>query len=209
MTTKEFISLEKSLLQDLEGFSIKGSLMFRSPVGRILQGVSFEGSSFDKTSFYVNVFAMPLCVPADHLFLNFGSRVRHVGGGDRWCITKPGVVAELTAMLKRNAIPFFSKTESLLDFAEVAKSFSGNPHTTKAIAFTLARAGKTSQAIELLSQLPNQVDFSIPWQREIGDLCMLLEAKLRQNPTDAQQQLAAWEVDTTRALGLELYRDRG
>jgi hypothetical protein len=51
LTTREFVSLEKSLLPELPGFAIKGPLMFIPPAERLLRGISFEGSSFDKTSF--------------------------------------------------------------------------------------------------------------------------------------------------------------
>ena len=70
MTTKEFIALEKSLLPDLPDFAVKGPLMFIPPAERLLRGISFEGSSFDKTSFYVTVFVMPLCIPTKHLYFN-------------------------------------------------------------------------------------------------------------------------------------------
>ena len=89
MTTKEFVSLEKRLLPELPGFAIKGPLMLIRPVECMLRGISFEGSSFDKTSFYVTMFVMPLCVPTNHLYLNFGSRVRRAEGGDRWSIGMP------------------------------------------------------------------------------------------------------------------------
>src|SRR5207249_2828862 len=75
MTTKEFIALAKSLMLDLPGFTFKGRLMFIKPVKQVLRGICFEPSAFDKRAFYVNVFALPLCVPTRHLYFNFGKRV--------------------------------------------------------------------------------------------------------------------------------------
>jgi hypothetical protein len=129
VTTREFVSLEKSLLPEFPGFVIKGPLMFIPPAESLLRGISFEGSSFDKTSFYVTVFIMPLCVPMRFLYFNFGSRVRLRGGGDRWNAGMPNLVTELSHALKLQAVPFLSRVESLLHFVDVAREFSGNPHT--------------------------------------------------------------------------------
>ncbi|HET6324474.1 MAG TPA: hypothetical protein VFG04_07220 [Planctomycetaceae bacterium] len=203
MTTKEIVSLEKSLLPDLPSFAIKGPLMFVAPAEHLLRGISFEGSSFDKASFAVTTFVMPLCVPTNHLYLNFGNRVRHKGGGDRWTMGMPNLVAELGSALKLQAVPFLSRAESLLDFVEVAKSFSGNPHTPKVIAFALARAGQTKQAVEVLDQLLSQLDLNVAWQREISDQAKALRSKLVTNPIEAQQQLDAWEAETVHNLGLD------
>jgi len=38
---------------------------------------------------------------------------------------------ELGTALRFQAVPFLSRAESLLGFVEVAKEFSGNPHTPK------------------------------------------------------------------------------
>lgn len=203
MTTKEFISLEKSLLPELPGFAIKRTVMFIPPVERLLRGISFEGSSFDKTSFYVNTFMMPLCRPANHLYLNFGDRVRKKEGADRWNITKPDVVTELTAALKLQAVPFLSRVESLLDFVEIAKSPPSNQRSLEAIAFALARAGQIIQAVEVFDQLLNQVDLNVGWQRDLGDQAKALRDKLVANPIEAQQQLEAWEAETVHNLGFD------
>ena len=203
MTTKEFILLEKSLLSELPVFAIKGRLMFIPHTELILRGISFEGSSFDKTSFYASMFVMPLCVPTNHLYFNFGNRIRKENGADRWNVAMPNLVTELGSALKLQAVPFLSRIESLLDFVEVAKSFSGNPHTPKAIAFALARAGQNSQAVEVLDQLLSQLDLNVAWQREIADQAKALRAKLVTNPIEAQQQLDAWEAETVHNLGLD------
>lgn len=207
MTTKEFVSLEKGLLPKLPGFAIKGPLMLIPPVVSLLRGISFEGSS-DKTSFYVNVFVMPLCVPTNYIYYNFGNRVRHVGGGDRWSIGMPKLTAELGEALKLQAVPFLSRAESLLDFVEMAKAkeFSGNRHTPNAIAFALARAGQTGQAISVLDELSSHLDPNVAWQREMADRARALRAKLVADPADAQKQLEAWEAETVLNLRLEDFR---
>lgn len=207
MMTKEFIAIEKQLLSSFPGFSIKGSMMFISPVEHILRGFDFDPSGFDKKSFYVTTVVMPLCIPTNHLYFNFGERVRHVNGRDGWHADEPNLLTELIAALKLHAVPFLSHVESLLDFVELARSFSGgNPHTPKAIAFALARAGRNSEAVEVLDQLLNQVNLEVPWQCEIADMAKSLKSQLLSDPAAAQRQLDAWEAETVKNLGLEEFR---
>lgn len=202
MTKKQLVAIAKSVLPELPGLSIKESLMFIPPVDGVLCGLNFDGSSFDKTSFYVDMFVMPLCVPTTHLYFNFGSRIRNNNGSDRWSIETSDFNVELALALKLQAVPFLSRTSSLIDFIETAKSFSGNPHTTRAIAFSLARTGNISKAIEILNQLLNQLDLNVAWQRDMADQVKTLRSKLLTDPTEARLQLEAWEAETVQNLGL-------
>ena len=207
MKRVEFVALEEKLLTVLPGFTVKGSLVFVPPAQTILRGISFEGSSFDKTSFYVNFFVMPLCVPTEHLYFNFGDRVRHKGGGDRWDKETPSLVDELCDALQRKALPFLSRAKSLIDFAKMASSLSpSNPHTPRAIGFALARAGRYPEAVPVLDQLLTQLDPKVPWQLTIADQSASLRDKLIGDPAGAQQQLEAWEIETVHNLGLEEFR---
>jgi hypothetical protein len=205
MTTRQFVAIEKTLVPELPGFAIKGSLIFARPIKEVLRGINFEGSGFDKTSFYVTVFALPLCVPTTHLYFLIGNRLR-IGGADRWNSSNPDELAELGGVIKRDAVPFLSAAESLLGFVELAQSFSGNPHTPKLIAFALARAGRFGDAISVLDQLLPHLDLKVEWQSEIAELAKTLRAKLVSDPEEAQQQLKAWEAESLRNLALESFR---
>ena len=59
MKVRQFESLHRSLLLQLEGFVAKRTLVFKPPLRHLLRGFAFEGSSFDKDAFYVNAFVMP------------------------------------------------------------------------------------------------------------------------------------------------------
>jgi len=206
MKRAEFVALEEKLLPALPGYVIKGALVFIPPVQTLLRGISFEGSSFDKASFYVNFFVMPLCVPTEHLYGNFGNRVRH-NGADRWNKEAPNLVDELCDALQMQAVPFLSRAKTLLDFAEMASSFSfNNPHTPKAIGFALARAGRANEAVRVLDQGLTQIDRKVPWQLAIANQSTYLRDKLIEDPAEAQRQLEAWEIETVRNLGLEEFR---
>jgi hypothetical protein len=104
-------------------------------------------------------------------------------------------------------VPFLSRVESLLDFVNVAKSYSAaNPHTRKAIAFALGRAGHTIEAVNVLDQLLGQLDLNVAWQREIANIANALKSQLVNDPAAAQRQLDAWEAETATNLGLESFR---
>jgi hypothetical protein len=207
MTTKEFESLERRLLPNFPGFAIHRRLMLISPPTDILRGVCFDPSGFDKQSFYITAFVLPLFVPTKHLHFNFGKRVRHVGGIDGWNANEPNLIAELTAALQLHAMAFLSSAASPLEFVELAKTFSsGNPHTPEAIAFSLARAGETDQATQVIDQLLNRLDLTVSWQLDIANNAKALRTKLATDPAEAQRQLEVWKLASLRNLGLEEYR---
>jgi hypothetical protein len=207
MTAKEFAPLERELMSKLPGFTMKRALMFSSPIGDVLQGINFEGSGFDKTSFTVTAFLLPLCVPTNNLYFNFGIRIRRKEKGDRWNIEMPYLIEELGDAFSRQVTPFFSRSNSLSGFVKVAEGFPiGNPHTPKAIAFALARAGHNEKAINILDQLIAQLDFKVNWQKEIDAIARTLKSLLETNPSAAQRQLTVWETETAKNLGLDEYR---
>ena len=114
----------------------------------------------------------------------------------------PNLVEELGAAIKLRALPFLSRVDSLLEFVEVAKSSPINQRTLEAIGFTLARAGRITQAIEIFDQLLTMVDTNVAWQRDLAEQVGALKSKLINSPSDAQEQLAAWEAETVQKLGL-------
>jgi hypothetical protein len=88
------------------------------------------------------------------------------------------------------AVPFLSRAKTLLDFAEMARSFSfSNPHTPRAIGFALARAGRSNEAVHVLDQVLTQMDREVQWQRAIANQSKYLRDKLIADPDEAQRQL--------------------
>ena len=118
-------------------------------------------------------------------------------------MTKSDLAAELGMALRLQAVPFLSRVTSLLDFVETAKTFSkANPHTLRAIAYSLARSGRITEAVEVLDQLLDQLDRAIPWQLALAGEAGRLRAQLITHPTEALRQLQTWEHETEQNLGL-------
>jgi hypothetical protein len=207
MKNKDFAGLAKQLLPDLPDFFVKGPIAASQPVKHVLRGIYFEGSSFDKTSFYVWAFFLPLFIPAKHVSFNLGKRLREPTGGSRWNAESPNLIAELREAVKREALPFLSGIESAGDIANAAIPFqkAGGPIAQEAIAYAWARSGEVTRASEELNRLVRLLDLKIPWQREMAKRVETLKVKLA-NLAEAQRQLEAWESETSQNLGLEKFR---
>jgi hypothetical protein len=206
MKTTEIAAFGKRLLADLPGFAVKGRMLFMRPVGHTLRGIFFD-RSINPRGFYVQVFLQPLFVPAEHVAFNVGWRL---GGDSRiWNADAPGLISELDAALKREALPFLSGAQSPQDVAQAAASLrkSGDSHVQQAIAYSLARGGETQPAATALAQLGEMLNLKAqyPWQQEMQRRAEVLRAELRDNPSAAHQRLASWEAETTKKLGLESF----
>ena len=82
MKKKEFALLARQLLPEMPGMTVHAPLVVAVPMGEILRGLHFEGSSFDAKSFYVDVFWLPLYVPTDEVYFNLGKGIRGESGGN-------------------------------------------------------------------------------------------------------------------------------
>jgi len=206
MKTTEIATFGKRLLADLPGFAAKGQMLFMRPIGHTLRGIFFD-RSVNPRGFYVQIFIQPLFVPAEHVAFNVGWRLG--GSSHIWNADAPGLISELDAALKREALPFLSGVQSPQDVARAAASLqkSGDPYVQQAIAYAFARDGDAQQAATALTQLVRTLDLKeqYPWQREMQRRAEVLKAELQDNPLVARQRLESWEVETTKRLGLERF----
>lgn len=206
MITPKLIALEKQLSRALPGFRVKKTLMALLPVRQILRGVWFDRSAYDEISFSVTAFVMPLCVSSKHLAFNFGERVRHRDGGDRWSIEMSELGTDLCTALKQQAVPFLAKGETLEGFIDIARLNAPTARTSESLGYALARVGETGRAIDVFNQLIPTLNLDIAWQRHLADQVHAFSVKLIKHPQGAQEQLAACEEETIRNLGLEEFR---
>lgn len=205
MKRRELALLLCDPLLQLEGFVFKGRLLFKPPLDRLLRGIYFDSSGFDRRAFYSTSFVMPLCVPTSHLYFTFGDRVRRAAGGDRWNAEMPDLAAELGAALKRSAM-FLSGIDSLPAFVTHAESRSRTERTLEGIGYALARDGQATQAIAIFDELLDTVDMSVDWHRELAGRVNDLRRTLIEAPEKARSQLASSERGTIQSLGLDEFR---
>jgi hypothetical protein len=207
VNNKDFVALIKAILPNTPGYFVKGSMVLAKPLGDILRAIYFEGSSFDRRSFYIWAFFLPLFVPATHISFTLGIRIRLPLGGDRWNVDALNLVADINDALHSQALPFLDKVGSPQDAVLMAKSLeTNNPYVQEAIAYCLARTGEVGEATQRLDRLTAMLDTKISWQAEMIRNAQVLKTKLLNTPLDARKQLDAWETETTRNLGLESLR---
>ena len=204
MKTKDFIQLERQLIQDLPGGTVNGSIIVICPSKHVLRGLSFEGSSFDAKTFFVFFFFLPLCVPTKNLYFNFGDRLRNSNGGDVWNANEGDLLAKLRRAISEQALPYLSNVESLENMVRVLSESPQpyNPHKQQAIAYALARLGRFEEARDALADLISRIDHKSPWQREICERAEGLLIQLKDDTAAAQKQLQIWETETKETLKL-------
>jgi hypothetical protein len=202
MTNKDCVAIGNRILASLPGYTAQKNLVFANPIGHTLKGVCFDRSAFDARSFYVQVFIQPMFVPAKHLGFNLGWRVG--GGSHRWNADDPNMISDLTDALEREGVPFLFRVRSPREVAAAAASLNktNDPYVQEAIAYALALAGDSEEAVAAFEHLAALLDVQIPWQLEMEQRARRLKADLLNNLRVAQRQLDDWRMETAKNLGL-------
>jgi hypothetical protein len=187
----------------MPGFVHKGRLLYASPLNHVLRAFNFDSSAFDKETFYVAVFFLPLYIPASHLHLSFGERLRSPKG-QVWNLSDPCVREELLACIQGVGLPFLERPRHPCDVAAAIQELGADddPYRLEAIAYSLAMSDDVSAAQLALERLIKGLDRSTTWQTEMMERATQLAHKLAGNPQEARRQLAEWEQATVKNLGL-------
>jgi hypothetical protein len=199
---RELGKVATALAQNLTEYAGSGKMVFRIPLGPILQAVYLESSGWEPRNFYVWVFFQPLCLPMEHVFFNLGWRLG--GGTHTWNCDTPVGLAALAEAIRREATPFLDRVQTPRDAALTAKMQGpADAITQLSIAFTFARGGDYVQAIRELDR-PVAVGHPQPVAVQNAEAKLLREL-LTTDPEAAQRQLLAWEAQTVQALRLERF----
>lgn len=210
MTTKDLLVIEKRLLPSFPGFVSKGRLMFIEPIEHTLRGFHFDPSGFSKRDFYVNVFFLPLYIPASHLHLTFGHRLRN-RSAQRWSGDQPELEAALRSEMLKEVL-FLAGLKTADDVAKALQPFAKsnqagytNPHSHEALAYSLIRAGQAGKAATVIDSLLGSNDSNGDWEQEIRARARLIRDKLRESLEEAERQLTVWQSETIHNLGLDAF----
>src|SRR3954466_5856650 len=112
----------KHLLPVLPEFAVRGSLVYRRPVGDLLYALSFDTSSFTSSRIFVEAFVQPLFVPVDCLWFTFGDRLGETRRDEWWDVDEENpdpTFAAIAEVVRRDALPFFSQLDGLDGFCDV------------------------------------------------------------------------------------------
>jgi len=204
MKKKDFEALGKRLITRMPGYECKGSLIFVAPIGSILRGIGFEGSSFDKNNFFVWAFAQPMYVLQEYFTFTLGWRLGG-GGGQIWNAQAGNLEEQLAAAIEFEAMPFLSKVLSPLRLIdEVTKLPRMRTNTVRrAFAYSYARAGEIKKACVLFDETSKTLNPEIAWQKDEAEKTRALVETLKTDPVKAQAILQSNEEATVRNLKLE------
>ena len=202
MKARDFEALGRRLALAMPSFHAKGPMVFARPIGHVLRGLYFDGSSFSKDAFYLHVFAQPLCVPTSHIHFTFGFRLRR-NGRERWSSTEPDLVEGLLDTVASQATPWLQNANTPASVAKVIDEMgSTNLNVSEAAALCHVLAGQQAEASVLIDRVLSQVDFRVPWQVAIGTRLEIIKRRLKENAEDAIDLLLQWEAETANALKL-------
>lgn len=201
---RDIAALIRLICPNLPEVRIKSSMVVFPPFRKILKGLYFEHSGSDKYRFYIWVFFVPLCVPAQNVMFDLG---RRIGGIDqRWDFRDSQLVEKISSCIQSDALPFLRSVQNAQEAARVARSMAGttrSPHIRQAIAYLLAQSGEANEASRLLDELLSLLKLDVPWQAEMAADAQRLRTLLSESPKDAEAQLDAWEAGSIHNLGLE------
>jgi hypothetical protein len=212
MKANEIAGLERQyLMPQLPEFRQVGTLLYRAPVGFVLQGFEFDRSQYDKRALAVICFVQPLYVPNDHLWFNFGSRLRDLETNRDWWKmpeTNPEkVMGAIGQVIRVRGLPFLAKHQKPKDLAGWKVGLD-NPNNAEGVAYSKVLSGDTSGArksLAALIKLATAEEVRVrPWVGDIASRAGEVTSALEEDLETAKALLAAWRAETARRLGLRL-----
>jgi hypothetical protein len=117
----------------------------------------------------------------------------------------PNLNEELLFSVRADGVPFLKDAETPERFIEVAQMLAENsksPYAQQAAAYILAQIGNTRGAIRAIDQLMKLLITGAAWEGEIAVRAEKLRSLLLSDPVAAKSQLAEWEAESMRNLGL-------
>jgi hypothetical protein len=199
------------LLPELPEFRQLGTLLYKAPVGLVLQGFEFDRSQFEKRALAVFCFVQPLYVPNDHLWFNFGDRLRDFETtGEWWEIpeTNPEpAMRAIARVISVRGLAFLAKYEEPEALADW-KDGLDNPNNAEGVAYSKVLKGDTSGArksLAALMKLATAEEVRVrPWVGDIASRAGQVASALDKDLETAKALLASWRAETAGRLGLAL-----
>lgn len=115
MRTSEFDKLAREQLRTLlPDFAVATGLVFEVPIADLLRGLSFQGSSYDQTSFYLVAFIQPLYIPSDEVVPTFSERSPRFPATD--------ALGEIRSFVTGTGRTFFEQLRTPADFCGLARA---------------------------------------------------------------------------------------
>ena len=211
----------KLLLPVLPEFAVRGSLVYRRPVGELLYALSFDTPSFTSSRIFVEAFVQPLFVPVDGLWFTFGDRLGETRRDEWWDVDEENpdpAFAAIAEVVRRDALPFFSQLDGLDGFCEVIPRWASarrkklkslqsvdDPVVLEALGYAELLRGRKDEALQLLTAAVDseQEDGQYADAERLANLQHTLDLVQRLGLEAGQAQLAEWRAQTIRNLKID------
>jgi hypothetical protein len=152
------------------------------------------------------VFIVPLFLPTDAIYFNFGKEVQNDRGV--WDLDDPTLLAELTAVIKEQALPFLDQPSTLEGVARTGAIHKrDDPIVQEAIARAYVLVGGTDRAIREFDRLESMI-LHDPQCESLLRETRKLKARIASDQRKAVEELLECENTTARALGVGKFREK-
>ncbi len=201
------------LLPYLPDCQLAGTILVFGQVEWILHGLAIDTSAFSATSVAVSMFTQPLYVPIEHVWGDYGERLRQPKTNFEWWDIEPRNEAiqlrDMLRIIQEQALPFYGRTatpQGLVNYSEGRYRNSVNPPIIEAEAYSWALVGQDKKAIEALDRLQRAVEAmppTQPWGQPILARSLLVRQALAKSDPAVTHLLQEWRDETVRRLKLE------
>lgn len=163
MKQREWVRASEPLCEILSGWERMPMGFYTLPSPWIAACIRAESSAFSPTQIYIEAFPLPLFVPAEALYFDYGFRV-----GGSW----DGVTAELLADIPEAVQRLLAscRLESLE--ASASQPDLNIRHTELRFVASLLRGDR--QAASTFRQLLEAWQVRVPWEAEVRERCLTL-----------------------------------
>jgi hypothetical protein len=202
------------LAHKLEGFTLRGRMLYKEPIEYLLRGFSFEPSGFDSGGFYLQVFVQPLYIPFEAVGFFEGQRLG--GGAQYWHVrdNESAVMGEVTTLMREVGLPFLESVRSPGALARWLEKKPITPMRMEGLAYSLILAGRPQRAKTVLAELQPRLEqihadesrrgrTIREWEIQFLGRVRTMRGLLERDPTGAVKQLSEWRNYTVHHLGLD------
>jgi len=220
MKSKLINQLSKQyLLPYLPEFKIKGHLLYLNNNDYFLGGFWFESSSFQANTFVIEAFVQPLFIPSEHLWFNFGTRLKSVTSGcEMWWTylqdTQNEMMEEVRVLIISQGLKFLHDRLPIDKFLHTYGKDINHPNVNNAesvcYAYLLNNPKKRIQSIIHLNVLLKKLQYDIManpeilWLNEVKERVELIANYMKKNERiKAIDQLNEWKEYTISQLKID------
>ncbi len=202
MKAREHRQLYTAIQRIVPDLVVHKEMAIVEPRNRILRGVAIENSS-SSDQCYVWMFVQPLFEPPPfQLAFGLGERLRH--GSALWRVSDAD---ELAHKVATEGVTFWSPAstpEGLASWSFLDGSVYEYAMRAKALALIACRAWRP--AVEELTRALGLLAGGQGWRADMAQKLDALKTFVERDPEGAHAQLAQWEAENVRTLGLDKVR---